>query len=178
MAIYREDIVDIELQSGSVFRSFTQKTIGEGDANGNRFGVRCFRNGQPVSLAGSTVLGHFIKPDGNTVEIDGGAVTGNTAFVTLPGNCYTVEGNFTLAIKLSGGGVTGTIRIVDGTVVNTTNGSIIDPGTGSIIPDLSAYATAVAAAEAAADAVFGITVTTELISGEDYAVVVTAPEGE
>ena len=170
MAIYREDIIDIELESGTVYRTFMNKAIGEGDANGNRFGFRCLRNGEPVSLIGSAVIGHFIRPDGVTVQIDG-EIEGDTAFVSLPAACYAVEGQFSLAIKLSGGGVTGTIRMVDGTVINTTNGAVIDPG--SVIPDLSDYLAVVEDAEEAADTVFGFSVTTELISGTDYRIVVT-----
>lgn len=170
MAIYREDIVDIELESGTVFRSFMNKAIGEGDADGNRFGFRCLRNGEPVSLTGSAVVGHFIRADGNTIQLDG-EIDGDTAFVSLPGTCYAVEGQFTLAIKLSGGGVVGTIRMVDGTVINTTNGAVIDPG--GVIPDLSDYLEVVEDAEGAAETVLGFSVTAELISGTDYAIVVT-----
>lgn len=169
-AIFRRDIVDIELESGTVFRSFMNKAIGEADVNENRFGFRCLRNGEPVSLTGTAVLGHFIRADGNTVQLTG-EVDGDTAFVTLPATCYAVEGQFTLAIKLSGGGVTGTIRIVDGTVVSTTNGAVIDPG--NVIPDLTDYLAVVEDAEEAAETVFGISVTAELISGDDYKIVVT-----
>lgn len=170
MAIYREDIVDIELESGTVFRSFMNKAIGEGDNNGNRFGFRCFRNGVPVSLAGSGVIGHFVRADGNTVQLTG-AIDDNTAYVTIPATCYAVEGQFSLAIKLSRGGIVGTIRMVDGTVINTTNGAVIDPG--SVIPDLADYLAVVEDAEEAAETVFGFSVTTELISGTDYRIVVT-----
>ena len=170
MAIYREDIVDIELESGTVFRSFMNKSIGEGDVKGNRFGFRCFRNGVPVSLTGVSVIGHFLRADGNTVQLTG-TVDGNTAFVRLLASCYAVEGQFTLVIKLSGGGVTGTIRMVDGTVVNTTNGAVIDPG--SVIPDLTDYLAVVEDAEEAAETVYGFSVTTELISGTDYRIIVT-----
>ena len=170
MAVYREDIVDIELESGTIFRSFMNKCIGEGDTNGNRFGFRCLRKGEPVSLTGSAVVGHFIRADGNTIQLSGEA-DNDTAFVTLPAACYAVEGQFTLAIKLSGGGVTGTIRMVDGTVINTTNGAVIDPG--NVIPDLADYLTVVEDAEEAAEKVFGFSVTTELIDGSDYRIVVT-----
>ncbi len=170
MAIFRNDIVDIELESGTVFRSFMNKSIGEGDENANRFGFRCLRNGVPVSLTGSAVLGHFIQADGNTIQLTG-EVDGDTAYVLLSADCYAVEGQFALAIKLSGGGVTGTIRMVDGTVVSTTNGAVIDPG--NVIPDLSDYLAVVEDAEEAAEAVFGFSVTTELISGNDYAIIVT-----
>ncbi|MBO7661937.1 MAG: hypothetical protein J6U01_01040 [Clostridia bacterium] len=171
MAIYREDIVDIELENGTVHRSFMNKTIGEGDIKGNRFGFRCFRNGTPVQLNGSTVVGHFTRADGTTVQIDGGAVTGDTAYIELPEACYAVEGQFALAIKLSGGGRTGTIRMVDGTVINTTNGTVIDPG--NVIPDLSDYLAVIEDAEEAAEIINGISITAELISGEDYRIIVT-----
>ena len=171
MAIFREDIAVIDLECGNVFRSFHNSTIGEGDINGNRFGFRCVRNGEQVSLTGSTVIGHFIRADGTTVEISGGAAAGDTAYVTLPEACYAVEGDFTLAIKLSGGGVTGTIRIVDGTDVNTTNRTIIDPGT--VIPDLADYMEAIEDAEAAVDRIEGFTITAELIENDDYEIIVT-----
>lgn len=170
MAIYKEDIVDFDLETGTVHRSFSNKIIGEGDVLGNRYGVRCYRNGQPESLVGSTVIGQFIRADGNTITINGGYITGNTAYVTLPEACYAVEGNFTLIIKLEGGGVTGTIRVVDGTVINTTNGNMIDPG--NVIPDLSDYLAVIEDAEEAAETIYGMTVTANLISGEDYDITV------
>lgn len=171
MAIYREDIVDVELETGTVFRTFMNKSIGEGDVKGNRFGFRCFRNGEPVSLAGITVIGHFLRADGDTVQITGTVEGGYTAFVSLPASCYAVEGQFTLVIKLAGGGVTGTIRMVDGTVVNTTNGAVIDPG--NVIPDLDEYLAVIEAAEEAAETIMGFSITAELNSGTDYRIVVT-----
>lgn len=171
MAIYKSDILDIDLENGMVFRSFMNKSIGEGDSYENRFGFRCKRNGEPVSLSGSTVIGHFIRADGTTVEINGGSVSGDTAYITLPAACYAVEGQFTLAIKLSGGGITGTFRIIDGTVVNTTNGAVVDPG--EVIPDLSDYLAVVEDAEDAAETISGISISASLISGEDYGIVIT-----
>lgn len=171
MAIYKESIIDIDLENGTIHRSFNNNSIGEGDSNGNRFGFRCRRNGEIVSLNGTTVIGHFIRADGNTVTINGGAVSGDTAYITLPQACYAVEGKFTLAIKLSGGGVTGTIRMVDGTVVNTTNGTVIDPG--NVIPDLADYLAVVEDAEEAAEIINGISIIAELIESNDYNIVIT-----
>lgn len=171
MAFYKEDIVDIELESGAIHRSFLNKTVGEGDIDENRFGFRCLRNGIPIQLTGSTVVGHFTRADGNTIQIDGGAVSGDTAYITLPQTCYAIEGQFSLAIKLTSGGVIGTIRIVDGTVINTTNGAIIDPG--DVIPDLSEYLSVIEDAEAAAAIVNGFSVSTEAISEDDYMIIVS-----
>lgn len=140
MAIYKEDIVDVELTNGVIHRSMLCRTIGEGDAMANRFGVRVKRNREAVDLTGITCTGYFIRSTGDTVIITG-AATGNTAYVTLPQACYAYEGQFALAIKLQGNGVTGTIRIVDGVVSNTQTGSAVDPGT--IIPTIDALIEAI-----------------------------------
>lgn len=144
MAIYREDIVDIELTSGNIYRSFMKTTIGEGDKLANRFGIRALRNGVEESLGGSCT-GYFIRNAGDTVAIEG-TVSGAVAYVDLPQACYAYEGQFTLAIKVTSGGATGTMRIVDGVVSNTTTGSVIDPGT--IVPSIDDLIDAIEAAVA------------------------------
>lgn len=132
MAIYRQDLVDVELTSGSINRSFLIHSIGSADAAANRFGVKVFRNGDPVDLTGVTCLGFFRDARGNNIALSGyGQVMSNIAFVTLPQACYNYPGKFTLSIKLVGGGVTGTMRIVDGVVDNTNTGSAVAP-TGSV----------------------------------------------
>ena len=132
MAIYREDFVDIELTKGTIHRSFCNRAIGEGDQLANRFGVRLLRNGEPEPISGSCA-GYFIRPDGDTVVITG-EVEGNTAYVDLPQACYTYEGQFAMAIKVTSGDATGTMRIIDGVVANTTTDTLVDPGT--IIPSI------------------------------------------
>lgn len=145
MAIYREDYVDVELTSGGIFRSFLNHSVGEGDKLANRFGVRVFRNGEPVQLMDTTCTGYFIRNDGGTVVVSG-QVTENRAFVTLNEACYAIEGQFALAIKLSGGSAVGTMRIVDGVVANTTTGTVIDPGT--VVPSIEDLIDAIEAAVA------------------------------
>lgn len=122
MAHYMEDIVDVELTSGNIHRSFANKAIGEGDENANRFGVRILKNGQPVNIETSSCEALFMAPDGSNILISGSTYTGisgNTAWVQLPQACYVTEGPYSLAIKIVGTDVTGTVRIVDGIVVNT-----------------------------------------------------------
>ena len=133
MAIYHEDIANIELSSGQIFRSFMNHTIGSGDDMANRFGVRVFRDGEPENIGG-TCVGLFIRADGTTVTISSGVVSGNVAYVTLPEACYAVEGQFSLAIKCQGSGVTGTLRIVDGVVSRTSTSAVVDPGT--LVPSI------------------------------------------
>ena len=120
MAINKRDIIDVELNTGKVFRSFLNHTIGKGDNQADQFGVRIFRDGQPVILSDVTCQGFFRDPHGNNIALTSyGTIEGNTAFVTLQQACYNYDGQFTLAIKLIGGGVTGTMRIVDGVIDNT-----------------------------------------------------------
>ena len=126
MAIYKEDFVNIDLNNGNIFRSFLTKTIGEGDILADRFGVHVFRNGEEVDMAGSTCNGYFIRSDRATVPITG-VVNGARAYVDLPSVCYEIEGHFTLAIKVIGTGITGTMRIVDGMVDNTNTSGAVAP---------------------------------------------------
>lgn len=117
MAIYKSDIVDVNLESGSIYRSFLPYRIGKDDAGANRFGVRVFRNGVAESLTGASCKGVFINSEGTKITLNSaGTVSGNEAYITLPDSCYEVPGRFALAIRLEGGSVTGTVRIVDGTV--------------------------------------------------------------
>ena len=119
MAIYKTDMVDIELENGNIFRSFLTHTIGSGDNNANRFGVRVFRKGVPVDLSGCSCQAVFMNAEGTNIALTSyGNVYQNEAYVTLPQACYNYEGQFTLAIKLIGGGVTSTVRIVDGMIEN------------------------------------------------------------
>ena len=128
MAIYKESIADIDLSSGNVFRSFLSRAIGRADSAADHFGVRVFRNGEPVNLGGASVQGFFRDPMGNNIAItSGNIVSGNEASVVLPAACYNYNGQFTLAIKLIGGGVTGTMRIVDGYVDNTNTEGAVAP---------------------------------------------------
>jgi len=133
MANYHEDIVNIELENGNIHRTFLNHSIGAGDNSANRFGVKLFRNGVPENVSGSC-FGLFIRADGQTVTINNGTVTGNTAYVTLPEACYVVEGQFCLTIKVSGTGNAVTLRIVDGVVSRTSTNVLVDPGT--VIPSI------------------------------------------
>ena len=154
MAIYKNDIVDINLETGSIYRTFLKRSIGLGDVKADRFGVRVFRNGTAVNIEGSSCQGFFMRPDGTNLKIQGStytSVSGNTAYVILPQDAYAYEGVFTLAIKLIGGGVTGTMRIVDGVVDNTGTAGAVSPT--STVPTsaeiIAAYEAAVAVVDGA-----------------------------
>ena len=126
------DIVDIDLDAGNIHRSFLKHSIGKGDSGANVFGIRVLRAGVAVALVGAVCQGFFRNPVGENIALTShGTVSGNTAYVTLPQACYNYEGNFSLAIKLIGNGVTGTMRIVDGMVDNTNTGGAVAP-TGAV----------------------------------------------
>ena len=173
MAIYHEDIVDIELSTGTLYRSFCNRSIGSADNMANRFGVRVFRDKQPVNLAGVAVQGYFRDPQGNNIAItSGNIVSGNVAEVVLPQACYNYEGQFCLAIKLIGGGVTGTMRIIDGVVDNTNTDSAVAPT--STVPTyqeiLAQYEEMVEATDEANEAINRLDISSmdEYINGGQY----------
>jgi len=131
----KEDIVGIDIAKGNIFRSFAAKALGEGDSLGDRFGVAVYRNGEPENIANQTMTGFFIRPNGDTVVINNGQISGNVAYITLPQSCYVYEGSFSLVLKMTRpNNDTATVRIVDGVVVNTTTETQIDPG--STIPSI------------------------------------------
>lgn len=133
-AAIKEDIRDFELTKDKLIRNSGVRLIGQGDNAGDIFGVRIFQEGAAFNLAGYSVQGYFIRQDGTTVVMVGGAVLGNVAYVMLPQACYVYEGPFSLAIKIIGE-ITETIRIIDGVVTKTTTDTLIDPG--SVVPDIS-----------------------------------------
>lgn len=128
MAIYKQDILDVNLNTGNIYRSFLPHAIGFSDNSADHFGVRCFRDGEPESLTGVSIQGYFRNSQGQNIALTSyGTVSGNVAYVTLPQACYAYEGQFTLALKLVGGGITGTVRIIDGMVDNTNTSSPVAP---------------------------------------------------
>lgn len=172
MGLYNEDIIDIDLNSGSVYRSFANKTISEGDISANRYGVRLWRGKTPATAEGATCMGYFIRHgNGDTVTINGGAFSGQKVYIDLPESCYAYDGAFTLVIKLIGGGVTGTMRVVDGTVINSMIGSPIDPG--SVIPSLADLLEVIERAEDAAETIAGFSVYASQIAGDEYEIIVS-----
>lgn len=170
MAIYMEDLLDINLNGGSLSRSFLNRTIGSGDTDANRFGVRVYRDGVPVDLSGCSCQAIFMNAAGVNIALTSyGTVSGNEAYVTLPQACYNVEGQFCLAIKLVKDGVTVTSRIVDGVVCNTgTTGTVAPTESVPTYQEILDVYDEMTAATAAANAA----IAEEFDATEDY------PEGK
>ena len=170
MAQYKNDIADVELECGTIHRSFAHASIGQGDGGGLRYGIRLKRNGAPVNLDGASCIGYFIRPDKITLVINGTTSNG-AAYVELPQAACAVEGTFSLVIKVAGTGFAETMRIVDGTVVQTTTGSIADPS--SEVPTLEELTAIIAEAEEAAETIDGLSVSATQIMGTRYKIAVT-----
>lgn len=119
MSISNDNIVDISLEECSVHRTKLNKTIGIDDELVNKYGVRVFRRGYPVDLTGVTVQGLFCDSSGTVTTLTG-TVNDNEAYVTLTEDCYENEGAFVLTVKLIENNVISTVRVIDGTVLNST----------------------------------------------------------
>lgn len=142
--LYRSDIVNVDINK-SLNRMYVGGVLATGDNKANRFGANVFRGGEPVSLDACGVTGYFIRPNMETVVVRGIA-EGHTAYVDLEQACYACEGQFSLAIKVSSGGVVHTVRIVDGYIRQTQTDVMIDPG--ELIPSLDDLFAQIAAMEA------------------------------
>ena len=173
MVINKKDIIDVDVNSRTVIRTCTNVITGEGDVAANIFGVRVFENGDPLNLVGAGFVCFFIRQDGVTL-VCSGDVTGNEATVTLPAAAYAITGNFTLSIKVAKTGMEQTMRIIDGTVAETTTGSISDPAAS--IPSTSDYDARIEAMIEAAEPIEALHISAANITGTRYKIVVTKEE--
>lgn len=172
----REDIIDIDMETGTVHRSFSNRRLGENDLMGDLFGVRLIKNGEPMELTGATVSGLFIRADGDTVPFEGDKFENTIAYVILPAGCYVVPGQFQLSIIIATQSTQATVRIIDGTVVQTAKGSAIDPGTGDVIPDMEGLNALLTQLQNALLALSEYYIETTQISGTRYRLDVGLPE--
>lgn len=145
--LYRSDICKVDI-SKSLLRSYAGIVLATGDKNANRFGAVMYRAGDPVDMSGQavTVTGYFIRPDAETIVCEG-AQEGNTVYVDLPAACYTQDGTFSLAIKVSSAEITQTVRVVDGCIRLTQTDTLVDPG--EVVPTLDELLAHIAEMEAA-----------------------------
>lgn len=121
----RNNIVKTDL-SNPLQRQNVGVVLAAGDEKANRFGAEIYRDGQPVDISDCIVLGYFVRPNDNTVLIQGVA-EGNTAYVDLSQNCYKYDGAFSLTVKISNSSEgTQTVYICDGHIVPTRTDTIVD----------------------------------------------------
>ena len=117
------------------------------DDEAHSFIVKTTRDGKPVSLAGATVQGYFIRPDNATIVLDGSVNAEGNAVVTLNAACYNKKGRFQIVIRSTMDGVISTIFCGDGGVKPSSTDSFIDEE--NIVPSLNELLAQIAAMEAA-----------------------------
>ena len=121
--------------------------LASGDEKANSFEVTVLQGGKNVDLTGCAVYGYFIRPNDETMKVDG-TVNGNVVCVELSKSCYVYDGAFSLAIKITGNGITQTVAVFDGLIVRTTSENIVDGD--RVIYGLEDLLAQIAATEAAA----------------------------
>lgn len=102
----------------------------EGDNNSLVVGSRVFNDGEPEAISGS-VIGKVIRPDGGTVDYDGGK-TGNIATITLTEAAFAYPGQLGITIKVVSGEDKITVGSYTVDAKRTDTGTEIDPG--SVVP--------------------------------------------
>lgn len=126
--------VSVQKLSGNLFSA---------DNEGNLIGVEVFDNGEAATLSGN-VNGYVIRPDGETVLVDG-TLSGNKASIVLPSSAYAVVGQESIVIKV--GGVT--VGACVAYVYKSTTDVIVDPS--HVVPSLSELLAKIADCEAATE---------------------------
>ena len=115
-----------------------------GDNNAHTWRVTVMDCGEAAQVTGS-VTGYFVRPDGNTVAVQG-SLAGNVASVVLPQACYAQEGDVKAVMRLSSGtGAKVTLAALILPVRNVLTDSIIDPG--EVIPALDELLAQIASME-------------------------------
>ena len=127
-----------------------------GDNSAHTWQVEVYNNGQPVNIEDGDITGYFLRPDGETVVMDGGGYD-NIAMVSLPPEVYAYQGIVKAGMRLTytyGRSVT-----LDAMLLNILptydSGVYVDPGDAiptiaDLLAQISAMQTATAAANAAA----------------------------
>ena len=130
--IYRSDIVRVDLDH-ALLRKHVGAILVTGDKLGNRFGAEFSRDGKPVDVTGCGVTAYFMRPGEDAIVLNGTA-SGSVAYVDLAQACYSKASSFTLTIKISYGGSTTALRVIDGYILLTQTDELVDPG--DVVPTM------------------------------------------
>lgn len=111
---------DITVRQGGsvVFNNDAKSTIVE---------VALFDGSTPYS-GGGTVTGAVICPDGSTVPLNNGTLTGNLARVTMTGDCFAIPGQIGVGIMVTSGTIKTTVLKVIYNVELFSTSNPVDPG--------------------------------------------------
>lgn len=115
----------VELNAG-VVRHYGGALLGSGDKNADMYDLYLYKDGEGAGFEATACTGFFIRPDGETVIIEG-EVDGNVVSVTLPAACYAYPGSFKLAVKVSDSETEVTAAVIEGRVIETVTDTVADP---------------------------------------------------
>ena len=84
-------------------------------------------NGQTPASLGGSVVGAVICPDGSTVPITNGTISGNTVSITLTRACFAIAGQIGVGIQIVSGETKTTVLKAVYNVIPFTTDNVIDP---------------------------------------------------
>lgn len=96
-----------------------------GDNQAHRFELEILSGSKAVDLTGATVTGYFTNFKEDTTVTVPGKVEGGKAVVVLSKPCYTLHGQFVLAIQVKSGEVEDTVFLGEGFMRRTKGETII-----------------------------------------------------
>lgn len=85
-------------------------------------------NGETPYSGGGTVSCSVICPDGATVPVTGGTLTGNVVSVTLTGDCFAIPGQIGVGIQIVSGQIKTTVLKAVFNVELYETDTVVDPG--------------------------------------------------
>ena len=113
------------------------------DALSNVITVELYEGDSPATLSG-TVVGSVICPDGSTVTINNGSISGNKVSITLTGDCFAIPGQIGVGIQIVSGSTKTTVLKAIYTVELFETSTVVDPesritaSVGDLIDDINA----------------------------------------
>lgn len=96
------------------------------DNESNVITVDLYNGTEPYS-GGGTVAGAVICPDGATVALDNGTLTGNVASVTLKADCFAIPGQIGVGVQVISGSVRTTVLKAIYNVELLSTDNMVDP---------------------------------------------------
>lgn len=102
----------------------------EGDSLAHVWQITVLEKGKPADLSGCTLMGYMCRPDGVTVAIPNGTVSGNVCSVSFSEACYAAEGPARGIVRLITTSATVTLATGSFNIRHGKGDSmVIDPGT-------------------------------------------------
>lgn len=133
-----------------------------GDQNGHEWQITVLDGGKAADLTGASVLAYFARADGKTV-LQPGEIIGNVVTIDFSAACCAVVGRIGVSVRMSQGDQRLTLAQRAFAVKRAATDDMIDPS--GVVPTPEEMKEIIERAEAAAQAIVGLTV--EAAQSED-----------